>query len=107
MANIQVTGTLNPNCAGTYVEDGTLNGRPRYWYDDGLLGYIIIWDGVGNWKIADVVTSMRTWTGPSTVSPEGTYNPDAGQTGTATATFLPETGGGGIFMDIFEEMWEN
>ena len=93
MADKVVSGTLNPDWTGTYTEGAEVNGYPSY--SDGAGHHIYYYSG-----FYFIFTSLGSppgppfaayWQQPSPgTDPDGTYNPSAGATGTATVA-----GGGG------------
>ena len=54
MANIIVSGAGSSEVNGTYVESGTIEGRPKYVYDN----YVLLWaDGAWIIGTSDYVTA--------------------------------------------------
>jgi hypothetical protein len=51
---LKVTGTLNPDATGIYVENGTYNGKPAYERADGA--YWIRWDGKYYYNLINPLT---------------------------------------------------
>ena len=85
---LNVTGTLSPDATGVYTEAGTLNGEKYYTTD----GYFIWNDGAGAWYLDNGtavggVGASSTWRNAAMFPVDGTsYTPQAGASGTATAT---------------------
>lgn len=84
-----VTGTLTPDAADNYTGDGEQNEEPAY--SSPLREFIIYWDGIDSWIIAE------QWSGPdnphwkrTNPAMAGDYAPCAGATGTATVVAGPE-----------------
>jgi len=87
VADKVVSGTLNPDWTGTYTEGATVNGYPSW--SDGAGHHIYYFSG-----FYVIFTSLGAPPGPPFAAywqqsspgtdPDGTYNPSAGATGTAT-----------------------
>jgi len=82
--HLAVTGTLNPDTTGVYVENGVYGGQPAYERADSA--YWIWWDGA-QWVISSVAgtSGAAYWTGAAIA---GTYNPGGIASGTATVAIL-------------------
>ena len=82
MAPYVVTGTLNPDATGTYVENGTYLSRPAYEREDGAYW---IWWSTAAWIISPSKGGFITnyWF-DADATPAGTYAVRGTYTGTAT-----------------------
>jgi len=79
---LEVTGTLDPDATGIYVEDGTYGGEAAY---TKVGGGWFIWAGAGTWHISDELgnTGSAEWTNDSSL---GDYAPYGLSDATGTAT---------------------
>lgn len=94
--SVVVTGTLNPNAAGTYTKQGTysdLTPPTNLWMkagDDGTDTYFL-WNEGGNWNVVKGTafpdSGSSLWELLSTsADPSGTYSRTGGTSGTLVAT---------------------
>ncbi len=93
VGTLTVTGTLNPDATGTYVQEGTILGNPYYTNDT----YGIFWTTEGlNWVMSSVVphngtpTSCFRTTFPVTAV-TGPWTPQGSNTGTPTVGSTSDT----------------
>ena len=82
-----LTGLLDPDITGTYVEDGEYSGAMSYKHET-LNWYICVFPWLPFWHIAEAKDQVgsRGWTKYSGDTAAGTYNPYGTATGTATFT---------------------
>jgi hypothetical protein len=81
---LKVTGTLNPDVTGIYVENGTYRGEPAYERADGAYW---IWTQSSRGYLSDTKGDSSEdyfWRSTPLTYPDGTYLPLADAEGTAT-----------------------
>ena len=88
--NVTVSGTLNPNVAGTFINSGTFATYPLYVLEGSPSAFCYYNTTATSYVIARILTDAALtdyWVPAAPItSPTGTYLPQGANTGTATVT---------------------
>src|SRR5437879_5286241 len=91
--SVAVTGTLNPNVAGTYVPSGTFASYPLFILAGSPSTFLYFNTAAASYVIARLLTNaaLTDFWSPAAplIEPTGTYAPHGANTGTATASDHP------------------
>jgi hypothetical protein len=90
---VTVTGTLNPNVAGTFTPHGTFGAYPLFILEGSPSTFLYFNTTAASYVIARLLTQAALidfWVPAAPITePTGTYVPQGANTGTATATDHP------------------